>query len=746
MRFKWFLNNATAGAISLDKDPYGFEDIKINLKRDRKLHGIITQFTFDLEFHCDGGGKEYIDAIYEAQGIDALITIQVDVQCEDNTPFESFFDGRLNLTKQNRTINTTKVNIEENNIRQIIKSRFNTPVDLAKTTSIGGVALSALPFAPYTIDMHGRALRFESKWRFASLPQSRVNGYTLPTIPDFTIVLTHDYPVTKNELKEAKAGINGNVAGTGVTVENSNISELLDTGGQLPTLNPATYKITWNVAGDFIDHAPEGTRRGANILVTAILFMKRGANLASLDIITLANITGYTTDTANPFVSPFNNSGTSSFTLLPNEKIWVYWVVKYQVNATSGPTDEIEHTIRYDTFEFDIETIATTPNTDAKGFAIYESFARITEAITDETDVFESTFFGRKNSAPISYSGNGCGSFTAIMSGLLMRGFDEITKPFSLSLKTLFESGNALWNLGIGIDTVSGKQKLIIEEKDFFYSNNLILRLDNVRDLEMNIEQSLFWSDVEVGYKDFKPEQLNGLDEFATVHNYALNDVKRLEGKLTLISRLIASGAVIEETRQKSFINFATEDFEFDDKPFVIALNQSVDGGGVPTLLDTPEQDENYGTSGIIAPDSVYNLRFSVKRMLLRHMNVIGGAINKVAGSLVVFQDGQGNTGVNINELTPVCNGGFSGVGVVENSNIAWDNSNLQNEPLWVPEVYSFNFPLSWTDYKTIRDNKNGFIEFSETTENHIKGYLLDLSYDINKGTAEFKLLRKFEA
>ena len=108
--------------------------------------------------------------------------------------------------------------------------------------------------------------------------------------------------------------------------------------------------------------------------------------------------------------------------------------------------------------------------------------------------------------------------------------------------------------------------------------------------------------------------------------------------------------------------------------------------------------------------------------MLISYLNVIGGAINKVPNSDLIFQSGEPNILAESRDINiSGCSGELSGAFVIENSDIAWDDLRLKNEHLWVPEVYSFNFPLSWNVYTTLRDNKNAFIEFIETQQNHTK-------------------------
>ena len=57
---------------------------------------------------------------------------------------------------------------------------------------------------------------------------------------------------------------------------------------------------------------------------------------------------------------------------------------------------------------------------------------------------------------------------------------------------------------------------------------------------------------------------------------------------------------------------------------------------------------------------------------------------------------------------------------------------------LFTQETLEFEHPLSWADYKAIRNNRTKAIGVSRTDSNHMICFIKRLEYDINKSKAKF--------
>jgi len=298
-------------------------------------------------------------------------------------------------------------------------------------------------------------------------------------------------------------------------------------------------------------------------------------------------------------------------------------------------------------------------------------------------------------------------------------------------------------NLGLGFESIGGVQMVRVENKEYFYdTSNVLATFDNINEVRMTISQSLYYNGVKIGYQDWKPDEINGLEETNTIHEYSLPNVKK-KNIYTAVSPYLTGGYAIEVTRRTKE---ATKDTTYDDNNFVIALSRSVDGMGDPDELDVAETDTNVTSStGVPFISTVYNIEYTPTKMLLRHMNVLSGGIYKEAAAEVQFQSGEGNITAEIQLTSIGCDGDFSGANIAEDDSVEWDDTNLrQNQPLWIPEIYEFEYPLSITDWIAIKDNPNGVINFSRTETDHISGFIVGLNYDVNRQLGQFSLLRAF--
>ncbi len=89
MNAQLFINDIE---VLLGTQPQGLEEFKVSLKRDTIYSGIDTTLDIEIKFFCTSG-KEEIDAIYQANGLDANAYIQVTDTCgTDSVTFKYKLD------------------------------------------------------------------------------------------------------------------------------------------------------------------------------------------------------------------------------------------------------------------------------------------------------------------------------------------------------------------------------------------------------------------------------------------------------------------------------------------------------------------------------------------------------------------------------------------------------------------------------------------------------------------------------
>lgn len=728
MRFRFTLNNTIEGSNVLTREPKGWDKTEIVTRRDQKYHGIFREFSVKLEFYW-GGGKEYIDEIYNTQGQDALVTLTIEIDCNGSGTYEVLFNGKLNLKTWRSFGNIgqkdsfTSVDIIETGITETVKERLKTKINLSELTTLDGTALSTFTYGPYDLTLHSKAIvKSALLTTVASAPQ-----YT-----EFTLFLTGSdmwaelpfdsttYDELGDVIIQSAPFVSATTTGTTPEAVYTNT-----TGGTL------TVELDYNFIGSVVES--EDNNRAYNLF----LKYKKGTGGFAASAETTLVTYGAKTPVGNvAMTQAVNTNGTLSLSFADTESIYIYF--EFEDYNGTVPVDPFVQ-MSFTTCQIEFSTETTTASTTSKVFAIHEAGARIAQSITNQTDAFRSDYFGRTNSQPNTYTSNGCGAFTALTNGFQIRKFPIADRPVFMSMDDYYEGLNAIHNLGMSVELGGSGYVIRVEPKEYFYSANVILRIGNIPDIEVSNAENYYYNSLQVGYEKWETENLNGLDEFNSKRRYNIN--VNSDKELMCLSKLVAGGYPLEIARRKLYVDEKTTDYEYDNENFIICLSREVDSGN--PILTTAEKDENYtAVNNLISPTTSYNLRISPARNALRWNSVLSAGLIKKAGTNLKLVYNEGNGAMESEFTADTCEGNYNNELLLENQDIQWDGVNTNNLPIWIPEIYEFDFPLSFTDYKNIKANPTYCLEISRTNTDFIKAYILEIRYKPVNGMASFKLLR----
>lgn len=755
-QYRWTLDDGVTSPLVLTNDPEGWQDLEMSLKRDMKLHGVFQESSVDMKFFC-GSGKEYIDNIYENYGINHTIEILIEYKCSETDDFEDFFDGKIQLKGYKSDRDYTTVNVIQNDIWSLVRSRWDTKVSLSTTTTIGGNTIDSLTNAPYNLTLHNRKVQFLGDFEI----DTPINGGSLglastaAVTANFLAFVEIPANVIVDDLGTGQIPtINGNAsAGAGTLYVNKLDSPLIisNTDHTFRALFDGTYDLTVDIDFDVAWTITAGSNPNLDYLIDFRVYAGTVPNAIMpgqfrlLDSTNIDTVTGLTTSGSDNYT----HSDTFSFTLYEGEYIFfVLFIQAAYTDDTSGTaTIGFEYNTADITYDITDDSLASTT---CSAYAIYEAFSKVVNSITDLSspsgDNFKSALLGRKNSEPTSYASNGCGSFLAINHGRLIRGFPLASNPTILSLKDLYEEGlSPILNLGMGIEN----GKVVVEEVEYFYDDTVVLTIDNVVNIEKAVKPELFYSNVEVGFQKWESEDVSGIREFNNRHDYAIPDISVLDGKYSSVSNFIAGGYPIEFTRRRQYGDESTEDYMYDNEYFIFALNRSVDGSGNPNNLGTCEKNENFTTTtNVFEPGSVYNLRLTPKKILLRHINMIAAGLTKLAGSLLKFTKSASDASIETDATSVGCIEDYASALLNEDGNIAWDDTNVQaysnGIPMFIPEEVKFEAPITYSEWKTLRANPLGTIAYSRTDSGHEYGFIISANRKNIDGMTQFTLIRKY--
>jgi hypothetical protein len=759
MIFRFSLSNEDKGTLILRKDPQGWKDLEVIVKRGLQYHGIFYETMIQLEFSC-GSGKEFIDEIYEEYGVDAIINIKIEISCtgsggsdisEDYSDdysdeygsmsdtagvilFETFYEGVLDLGKYNRTERSTFVDILQSDFIQKVINRFETPVELTQNTSLDNVALSPIAGFPSTITLHSKALRLNANYEyltdtadtiFVANPVDFINIEVpaLPIIDDFNGAEMAEAPYSYSFYQS------GNPQGIDKT-------QPIFTN---TSLEPIVVDIDINIVGTLSVRNSRSFTGAFNFWFQpyGVVFDIEGEQAAGF----IQQITGIEFGTSIQEDIAVNGVHSDTYTIEPGEKIFLCFGIIDVAGDNVSPSLFEYLGFTPTTFSINIGSTSVTPSTTADFYKIHEVGAAIAQRITSEENIFRSDLLGRKDSQPNPYDSNGCMSFAGVCNGKHLRG---ISSPLFSSMDHYFNSINSYYPSGLGFQIENDEYVLRLEEREYFYdSSTVILQCPFAKDIKTSVAKEYYIGDIFIGYRKWEVENINGLDEVNSKRTYSTG-LKSIGLKLDLESPYVGGMYAIELTRRKGL---STTDSDYDDENFIICTSRDTNGSGVPNNMDEAEKDENFSqVNNILEPDTSYNLRITPTRNLLRHLKYIASSIYKQVGRAVRFTYGEGNYEAQTEINDNVCFlGNYDNELLLESQNIAWDDVNEPATPVYIPEYIEFEYPVSFTNYLIIKNNPYKCIEVSSGNSTFIKGFIIEVRWKPVGGLAYFKLLRAWQ-
>jgi len=731
IKYKVFLDNDTKGKQQIT-EPVGMKDLQIRLERNIEdgFFGLIQLFA-KQKLGFFGDAKDYLQSVLDTDGIDGEARIDIDISDDGGVTFSDYFDGvvdfdgieRVDDEKDGLIINAR---INESGFYQKLKSRMDVKVDLFQNKDFSGGTRETIN--KHTVTTHNQSIR--KKWKGLKNDGAIAASLSMLAAGDI-FYCTPDFPdVTVDELDKT--------SGSGAL-----LNDVVSTN--------ALYEVQ-----DFTASGKAHTfkiGRASSINEFGVAISGGAVNITSVTIRWFYQVNSDTavgigaTTSATPNAATYDTGGlpltVSDFDLtLKSGDIFRMYL---QINITTAADTTKTVTVNFKDqgvtalLGVDIEiTVDTTfPTFDIDTYLVHEAGNKITNSITEVNGSFKSNYLGTKISAIQTYTANGCGAFCAITSGLNLRGNAVTDKPMSMSFKEYFDGLNAIWNLGLDIESTP---LVRIEEKKFFFgTGSPSVTLLGVNGLSRTLDTSIIDNAVKVGYSKWKSETFDSADDFATIREYA-NRLKTVGKKKNILSGLIAGTYAIENTRR---MKFNTKDGKLDDDAFIIALKRTVDGSSNPNALGTPEKDENFSSiSGLLFSDESYNLRLSAGRNFLRWGNMVSAGLLEYAGTEWLIQSGEGNLDLISIQDGDSCEGDFNGMYFDEGGNINWDYAALdEQKPLFKPFRWKFDIPLPKADFDTIVADKRNTIEV-ETFGGVLKEmFIWSLKYIAERPLAEFECI-----
>lgn len=731
MDYKFFLDSTEI------EEPVGWNDFELSMRRDDVYHGMQFEVsTGSLRFF--GIASDYLRNQKDTNGIFSNVTFIAQSAC-DEEGFTSIIEGRLNFGKYKEycgNLCLIEVPFEEDGCKVTFKNRFDQKVDMDKNIGADDqTVLVSYSQLGQTMPMPGVGLDARVEGYVAAPGDSQGSGlpaggtdvfYIRPSYADerFNSIATGQltgenfnnfpFPITPQLLFEDKNQCFGDDYVLSARLKGVYDAVPYITG----TLDEVQANVLlWNGEGDI---QFDSTNLEQQIIQASPVSMP------------VAFV---------PFDVTFNIT-------IPNaslvDSVGVYVVLTFVTTSTTdgspGAQVIVGATFDTDTF-FSLSTKKLCPDTDVQYYMVHEALSRVTESITNACMRVKSSFFGRIDSQPFSFDGDGCGAFLMLTSGLKIR--KAPNAKFFASAKDLIGGLNAIFNIGFTIEpdpNIAGKMLLIIESVDYFYQDFEMLSLDSVNNIANELQEGWHYAKIKVGYKKWEVEEINGLNEFNSNREYRTN-VETISTELDITSNIVTGSIPAEITRQQSFADSGAADTTYDNEVFAFVLDR--------TAYDyTIQQDNILNPVNIYDPASVFNFYITPVRNLMRWFKSIINTYPNITSSTsrLFFNSGTGNF---------IASGQYDDANVcsLENSSIA-ENENIwignfanqaQATPLYKNETATFDYPLSMAQYNQIKANPYGYISYTcGQSSTPVKGFIKEIKFKPARGMANFTLRKKW--
>ena len=309
---------------------------------------------------------------------------------------------------------------------------------------------------------------------------------------------------------------------------------------------------------------------------------------------------------------------------------WEFFIHSYERQVMYDGPLPVENYVR-------ITAQTTFPDSTGEGFLLHDVGSEVVKRIAGAELVSE--YLGGTLTQSRSYPENGCEWNHILMKGLHLRTYTVDEKKFFQSFKEWWTGANPIFNLGLSYDTIDGQTVIRCEEKSYFFDPTPLVNLSWVNNIVRYHDKDHIFKKISIGYEKWQAEEVSSIDDPQTKRTYA-TAFETIGTDKTLYSKFMAASLSIEVTRRKS--QDLTTDFKFDNDTFIIAVKG--DEFASPSGAFEPERDEDFDSiTGLLNPESRYNLLLTPLRSLFRWMNYFNGALQKYLTSAYKFSSGEGN-------------------------------------------------------------------------------------------------------
>jgi len=716
MKFRFLLNN-----VEID-EPIGFDGFKPVIERTDH-HGMSVSVSLSkIGFY--GKALKIIEDAYNTD-IDTELPFIVQVLLDK---WKNIYSGVVDLSSYERLTENgacrINCNVGEIGIKTIFNNRYDTKVELSRLTSLDDDNLPEYGMLKRNISFPSKEIILTSGANFDEDTKSDLMSiYTGSGNYDKDFIIPFGDPYS-NEINMFNSRQTLSEMTT-VTPASDDFCFIFDKDTNPDLKSPCNFnldiRVKFTITGTFpaqtnqarlfILHSYANTGYGKEALLAKELVVENTGPDGYFKTIN-ADVS-FTTDKDNP-ISMEYDEGIVVRLLLNN------------ISSTGLSYLTMVYTAKKES-KISITALSRSKESYHNISLVHESLSRLSEIISGKLpDAYgltvKSDWYARVNSDVNQRNGFGGGSLKALLNGYELRNQDLTSgerPPIKLSFKDLFESLNAIDNIGWGFwEDENGMLYLRVERWQWFYKDSFIMEIKNPNNVKRSIRADKVYTGLKIGYSKYLDEQeINAIDTFHTDREY-YTGLKAVDNKLEKMCKFIADPYAIEVTRRKQF-HKDTSNWKYDEDVFVVALRYTsaldfVNDFFIDEGMKNTKDFE--GNDTVISPNTMFNVRISPKRNAIRwserYFEAISNknSLNYTAGTGNVAAEGNPKLLSDSSDGLPVFGShsyledSASGQIISERDNIGW------KAPVLKPEILSFDYPITFDQYAAIMANPYGKI------------------------------------
>jgi hypothetical protein len=719
-------------------EPKDYDKISIVLMRDKTYHGVNYEFTegdIKLRFD-DSAGRQLILADYNKYGNDAMMRLQFGFIL--NGAFVPNFDLNFDFNTYEVQENFVLCGVKRKTFNDLLETRKDTIVNISA--------------GEFDLPLHSKTIREETvtaqQTKTSAITQiptlNPYNGKALAGDPPFNEYVTYLDWEDANPNDLFGAGDGPPVFGVYAEVPEDVREHVFVADGS----GPVTFNLNFKVKLYTYLTGAVGIGRVGYWSYQWYISVNNAGNRTLLQDVGGNATTGFLNDGQPTNVMYYQVHQSVTINVKQGDEVYLYGQYIFENRAGAGTPALITYLESYynqSSIFFDSVSSATS----TKALLGFEFMQLVLDGVGSnfQNIKLKSNLLGRTD---IGYPSNGCASLIAYTNGYQIRGFDNVSRPMQTCLADRLTSLNALHCIGLGYELDENNNYIVrIEGFEYFYQDVEIILFDQVSDYLEDIDTSLIYNEIEIGYQKYTnnlPSSSNTLDEFCTLHDY-LTPIVSFKQKFSQKCKDVFSGYAIELTRRVQQANTTTDSWTYDEDIFGISCLENLAGGYVP------EKNENFyiqpGT--VLGPDSVYNIRYTVKRMLYNWHKWLnsGFAYKSLTDILINTYAALNNKIVSQEKDGSPCG---SSQQFKESSNLYLAEYG-DFEKLFFPTVITFKKRIDWGTFRMLKrcfqgqdttGRNNGYISVVDPKGVIKQGFLTELSYNPESELGSFTLRQKF--